>query len=90
MIGATIGYLFLFYVAIDLNDWWDAVFFLLAALSVIDICTDWTGLYSGLPGLCSPSLVIRVLMKIVWSTVFFIAWIFLMVILQRIFNVNQG
>ncbi len=38
----------------------------------------------------SPSLVIRVLMKIVWSTVFFIAWIFLMVILQRIFNVNQG
>lgn len=78
MILAAAGYLFLLAVAFNLDSPLDTVFFLISTFSVIDICTDWTGLYSRLKGLHSPNTGYRILMKIVWSTVVFFGWLFIM------------
>ena len=50
MIAAVIGYLFILCVAVNLGGLPDAVFFTIASLSVVDICTGWTGAYAGVKG----------------------------------------
>ena len=46
MIIAVCGYLFIVAIAMSLGSAVDFVFFVAASLSVIDICLDWTGLWS--------------------------------------------
>ena len=60
----------------------DTIFFIIGSLSVVDICTDWTGAYSRLAGLRSPNTFVRIIMKVVWGALIFFAWIILMVILD--------
>ena len=43
MIAAVIGYLFILCVAVNLGGLPDAVFFTIASLSVVDICTGFPG-----------------------------------------------
>ena len=82
-ITAVIGYLFILCVALNLGSFLDTVFFTVASLSAVDICTGWTGAYARLAGLSSPNPLVRIAMKVLWSTVIFIAWIVIMVILQE-------
>ena len=83
MITAVIGYLFILCVAFNMESFLDTVFFTVASLSAVDICTGWTGAYARLAGLSSPNPLVRIAMKVLWSTVIFIAWIVIMVILQE-------
>ena len=46
MIVAVCGYLFILAVAMSLGNAIDCIFFIAASLSVVDICLDWTGLWS--------------------------------------------
>ncbi len=84
MITAVIGYLFILYIAISLDTIIDTIFFIIGLLSVVDICTDWTGVYSRLAGLRSPNTFVRIVMKVVWGALIFFAWIVLMVILELV------
>ncbi len=83
MIAAVIGYLFILSVAVNLGGLPDAVFFTIASLSVVDLCTDWTGAYARLAGLGSSNPFVRLVMKVLWSIVIFTAWIVIMVILEQ-------
>ena len=87
MITAVIGYLFILYIAIDMDTITDTFFFIIGSLSVIDICTDWTGVYSRLAGLRSPNTFVRIVMKVVWGALIFFAWIILMVILELVLRI---
>ena len=86
MITAVCGYLFILYVALYLDNVLEFIFFTVASLSVVDICTDWTGLFSGLAGVRSRNRLTRILMKTIWSMVVFTAWVFLMAIVQAVFH----
>lgn len=90
MITGTAGYLMIIYVGMSLPGLLDMLFFIIASLSVVDVCTDWTGLTAGLKGLQSDNVFVRILMKLVWSAVIFTAWIVVMVIIQMIFGLRQG
>lgn len=83
MITAVIGYLFILCVALNMESFLDTVFFTIASLSTVDICTGWTGAYARLAGLSSPNSLVRIGMKVLWSIVIFIAWIVIMVILEE-------
>ena len=83
MLTAVIGYLFILCVALNMGSFLDAVFFTIASLSAVDICTGWTGAYARLSGLNSPNPLVRIAMKVLWSIVIFIAWIVIMVILEE-------
>ena len=83
MITAVVGYLFILCVAFNMESFLDAVFFTIASLSAVDICTGWTGAYARLAGLSSPNPLVRTAMKAVWGIIFFIAWIVIMVILEE-------
>lgn len=82
MILAVIGYLGILGVACGMGDFKDAFFWTIASLSVVDLCTDWTGFYSRLPGVGSTSRLVRVLTKTFWGFVIFLAWITIMVLLD--------
>jgi hypothetical protein len=84
MIAAVIVYLLILCVAANLGGFLDAVFFMIGSLSVIDICTNWTGAYARLAGLSSPNTLVRAVMTIFWSIVIFTAWIVIMVILEQL------
>ena len=62
MITAVIGYLFILYIAISLDTILDTIFFIIGSLSVVDLCTGWTGVYSRLAGLRSPNTFVRIVM----------------------------
>ena len=83
MIAAVIGYLFILYVAKDMSSFLESVFFTLASLSVVDLCTNWTGVYSRFTGLNSSNTLVRIVMTIFWSIVIFIAWVLILVILEE-------
>ena len=83
MIAAVIGYLFILCVAVNLGGLPDAVFFTIASLSVVDLCTGWTGAYARLAGLGSSNPFVRLVMTFLWSIVIFTAWIVIMVILEQ-------
>ena len=82
MILAVIGYLFILAVAGSLGGFKDALFWTIGCLSVVDLCTDWTGFYSRLPGIGDDSRLVRVLTKTFWGFVIFLAWIIIMVLLD--------
>ena len=82
MLIAVCGYLFILYIAADLGGFLDFIFFTVASLSVIDICTDWTGIYAKLRGLQSENPTVRLVMKIIWSIVIFLIWIIVMVLIE--------
>ena len=84
MIIAVVGYLLIIVSAQGMDTILDAVFFTGMSLSAVDIFTDWTGFFSGLPGVSSQSTLIRILMKIVWCLVISIAWALVMVSIQMI------
>lgn len=84
---AVIGYLFILYVVADLSTLFESVFFTLASLSVVDLCINWTGVYSGLAGLNSSNTLFRIIMTIFWSFVLFIAWVVIMVILEKFIRI---
>lgn len=86
MITAVCGYLFILYIALYLDEILESIFFTIASLSVVDICTDWTGLFSGLTGVKSRNWLTRALMKTIWSIVIFTAWVFLMAVIQTVFH----
>ena len=86
MIIAVCGYLFILSVAASLGSVIDFIFFTIASLSVIDICTDWTGLYSRLKGVNNKDTVPRIIAKVIWSAVIFIAWIVVMVLVEDVLN----
>lgn len=90
MITGAAGYLMIIYVGMSLPGLLDMLFFIIASLSVVDVCTDWTGLTAGLKGLQSDNVFVRILMKLVWSAVVFTAWIVVMVIIQMIFGLRHG
>ena len=87
MIIAVCGYLFILSVASSLGSALDFIFFTAASLSAIDIFTDWTGLWSRLKGIHSENRARRIATKIIWSTVIFIAWIVLMVLVEDVVGV---
>ena len=70
------------YIAIDMDTIIDTIFFIIGSLSVVDICTDWTGVYSRLAGLRTPNTFVRIVMKVVWGALILFAWIILKVILE--------
>ena len=82
MLIAVCGYMFILYIAADIGGVLDFIFFTIASLSVIDICTDWTGIYAKLRGLQSENPTVRLVMKIIWSIVIFLIWIIVMVLLE--------
>ena len=82
MILAVIGYLCILGVAGSLGSFKDALFWTIGCLSVVDLCTDWTGFYSRLPGIGNDSRIVRVLRKTFWGFVIFLAWIIIMVLLD--------
>ncbi|MBP3901168.1 MAG: hypothetical protein J6D53_06915 [Blautia sp.] len=82
MLIAVCGYLFILYIAASVGGVLDFIFFTIASLSVIDICTDWTGIYAKLRGLQSENPTVRLVMKIIWSIVIFLIWIIVMVLLE--------
>ena len=84
MIIAVCGYLFILSVASSLGSAIDFIFFTAASLSAIDIFTDWTGLWSRLKGINSENRARRIAAKIIWSTVIFISWIVLMVLVEDV------
>ena len=84
MIIAVCGYLFILSVASSLGSAIDFIFFTIASLSAIDIFTDWTGLWSRLKGIHSENRARRIAAKIIWSTVIFISWIVLMVLVEDV------
>ena len=84
MIISVCGYLFILAVAMSLGNAIDFIFFIAASLSVVDICLDWTGLWSRLKGLHSENRALRLIAKIIWSMVIFFVWILLMVIVEDI------
>ena len=84
MIIAVCGYLFIIAVGMSLGNAIDFIFFIAASLSVVDICLDWTGLWSRLKGLHSENRALRLIAKIIWSMVIFFVWILLMVIVEDI------
>ena len=69
MIIAVCGYLFILSVAASLGSTIDFIFLTIASLSVIDICTEWTGLYSRLKGVNNKDKVPRIIAKVIWSIV---------------------
>ena len=87
MIIAVCGYLFILAVAMSLGNAIDFIFFIAASLSVVDICLDWTGLWSRLKGLHSENRALRLIAKIIWSMVIFFVWILLMVIVEDIVGI---
>ncbi len=86
MIAAVCGYLFILYAAANLGGILDFIFFTIASLSVVDLCTEWTGLYSGLKGLRSSNQILRIVMKVIWSVVVFTAWVIVLALIQLIFG----
>lgn len=82
MITAVTGYLFILYIAADLNPALESVFFVIASLAAVDVCTDWTGFYSRLAGVGSDSTMVRLVMKTIWSIAVFVAWIVLMALVE--------
>ena len=84
MIISVCGYLFILAVAMSLGNAIDCIFFIAASLSVVDICLDWTGLWSRLKGLHSENRALRLIAKIIWCMVIFFVWILLMVIVEDI------
>ena len=84
MIIAVCGYLFILSVASSLGSAIDFIFFTIASLSAIDIFTDWTGLWSRLKGIHSENRARRIAAKVIWSTVIFIAWVVLMVLVEDV------
>ena len=86
MIAAVCGYLFILYAAANLGGILDFIFFTIASLSVVDLCTEWTGLYSGLKGLRSSNQILRIVMKVIWSVVVFTAWVLVLALVQLIFG----
>ena len=87
MIIALCGYLFILAVALGLGSPMDSIFFIAASLSAIDICLDWTGLWSRLVGLHSDNLVLRIIAKIFWSIVAFLIWISMLVIIEMVLGI---
>ncbi len=83
-LAAAIGYLFLLLAAFNLGSPPDTIIFLIASLSVVDVCTDWTGVYSRLKGIHSPNTGVRIGMKIVWSAIIFTAWVTLLILIQQL------
>ena len=59
-----------------------ALFFAIACLTVVDICTEWTGAFNKLAGVTSTSTALRFFAKTGWSFLFFLAWIVLMAIVE--------
>lgn len=86
MIAVVCGYLFILYAAANLGGIPDFIFFTIASLSVVDLCTEWTGLYSGLKGLRSSNQILRIVMKVIWSVVVFTAWVLVLALVQLIFG----
>ena len=86
MIAAVCGYLFILYAAANLGGIPDFIFFTIASLSVVDLCTEWTGLYSGLKGLRSSNQILRIVMKVIWSVVVFTAWVLVLALVQLMFG----
>ena len=86
MIAAVCGYLFILYAAANLGGILDFIFFTIASLSVVDLCTEWTGLYSGLKGLRSSNQILRIVMKVIWSVVVFTAWVLVLALVQLMFG----
>ena len=84
MLTAVIGYLFIIVLALNLDTGLDAVFFVLASMTVVDICTGWSGLYARLPGIRHPSTAVRILAKVLWSMLTFLAWIVILVLVQML------
>ena len=82
MIMGTIGYLMIISIAVALDSPLDTIFFAIASLTVVDICTEWTGAFNKLAGVTSTSTVVRFFAKTGWSILFFLAWIILMAILE--------
>lgn len=82
MIMGTIGYLMIISIAVALDSPLDTVFFAIASLTVVDICTEWTGAFNKLAGVTSTSTVVRFFAKTGWSFLFFLAWIVLMAIVE--------
>ena len=87
MIIGTCGYLFILAIAMSLGSAIDFIFFTAASLSVIDICMDWTGLWSRLKGIHSENRALRIIAKVIWSTVIFIVWIVLMVLVEEVVGI---
>lgn len=88
MIMAACGYLFILSVALNLGSAMDFIFFTVASLSAIDICTDWTGLWSRLKGIHSENRTPRIVAKTIWSIVVFFTWIVLMVIIEMVLGMT--
>lgn len=86
MIAAVCGYLFILYAAMNLGGILDFIFFTIASLSVVDLCTEWTGLYSGLKGLRNSNQILRIVMKVIWSVVVFTAWVLVLALVQLMFG----
>ena len=87
MIIAVCGYLFIVAIAMSLGSAVDFVFFVAASLSVIDICLDWTGLWSRLKGIHSENRALRIAAKLIWSTVIFFIWIVLLVLVEDVVGI---
>ena len=86
MIAAVCGYLFILYAAANLGGILDFIFFTIASLSVVDLCTEWTGLYSGLKGLRNSNQILRIVMKVIWSVVVFTAGVLVLARVQLMFG----
>ena len=82
MIMGTIGYLMIISIAVALDSPLDTIFFAIACLTVVDICTEWTGAFNKLAGVTSTSTALRFFAKTGWSFLFFLAWIVLMAIVE--------
>ena len=87
MIIAICGYLLILTVGMNLGGTLDFIFFTAASLSVVDLCLDWTGLWSRLKGIHSRNRMFRIAAKIIWSAVIFLAWIVLMVLVEGVIGI---
>ena len=87
MIIAICGYLLILTVGMNLGGTLDFIFFTAASLSVVDLCLDWTGLWSRLKGTHSENRALRIAAKIIWSTVIFFIWIVLMVLVEDVVGI---
>lgn len=79
---ALIGYPVIFLMAKEMDNPVRSIAILLSSLSALDLCTDWTGIFSRLPGIYSSGLLIRFLSKVLWSILVIFLWLVLAAVVE--------
>ena len=79
---ALTGYPVIFLMAKEMDNPVRSIAILLSSLSALDLCTDWTGIFSRLPGIYSSGLLIRFLSKVLWSILVIFLWLVLAAVVE--------